>query len=160
MDRKNHLTIPHPDLPVPGQDEKSENIPDVYRYRPILISQVYANLFSNALKYTEEIIDHKGNPRKVITYGRKVMYNYYGPGRAAIKLNVFSTGRHLSLKDAESIYKDGFVGENSLIGQGTGHGLAFVKYVVELHGGQVGYESTAEGNNFFFILPLIRRHKN
>ena len=37
---------------------------------------------------------------------------------------------------------------------GTGHGLAFVKQVVEIHGGVAGYEATEEGNNFYFILPL------
>jgi signal transduction histidine kinase len=37
---------------------------------------------------------------------------------------------------------------------GTGHGLSFVKQVIEIHGGRVGREATAEGNNFFFVLPL------
>jgi signal transduction histidine kinase len=37
---------------------------------------------------------------------------------------------------------------------GTGHGLAFIQHVVELHGGIIGYEKTSEGNNFYFILPV------
>jgi signal transduction histidine kinase len=47
------------------------------------------------------------------------------------------------------------MGNNSFNDNSRGHGLAFVKYVVELHGGQVGYEPTPEGNNFFFVLPLL-----
>jgi signal transduction histidine kinase len=37
---------------------------------------------------------------------------------------------------------------------GPGQGVAFVKQVVEIHGGVAGYEATEEGNNFYFILPL------
>lgn len=120
-----------------------------------LISQVYANLFSNAVKYTETIIDHAGRPRKAIAYGRTILHDHFGLGQAGVKLNVFSTGRRLTVYDAKSIFIDGFKGENSLNHNSRGHGLAFIKYVVELHGGQVGYEPTPEGNNFFFILPLV-----
>ncbi len=120
-----------------------------------LLSQVYANLFSNALKYTEEITDHTQQPRKAIAYGRKILYNHFGPGRAGIKLNVFSTGHHLSDQESEVIFVNGFMGKNSFDQNSRGHGLAFVKYVVELHGGQTGYEPTVEGNNFFFILPIF-----
>ncbi len=120
-----------------------------------LLAQVYANLFSNAVKYTEEIITREGRKRKALTYGRKVIRNYFGAGIDGIKLNVFSTGSHLSAEDAARIYQDGFKGTNSQNRGGSGHGLSFVKQVVEIHGGQVGYEPTEQGNNFYFILPLL-----
>jgi signal transduction histidine kinase len=119
-----------------------------------LLSQVYANYFSNAVKYTEVIIDHAGRPRKAIAYGRRVLPDYFGPGMSGIKFNVFSTGPHLDSEDAAGIYTEGFRGKNSLRQAGTGHGLTFVKQVVEMHGGEAGYEATEEGNNFFFILPV------
>lgn len=119
-----------------------------------LLSQVYANFFSNAVKYTEEIIDHAGKPRKSLAYGRSVLPDYFGPGRWGIKFNVFSTGRHLDSEDAVSIFKEGYRGKNITLQSGSGHGLTFVKQVVEMHGGEVGYEATTEGNNFFFILPI------
>ena len=122
-----------------------------------LLSQVYANLFSNAVKYTEEVVSHTGKPRKLMAYGRKVLYNHFGPGRAGIKLNVFSTGPHLSDNEAKSVFKDGYRGDNSFGKQSSGHGLAFVKYVVELHAGEVGYEPTVEGNNYYFILPVFSK---
>jgi signal transduction histidine kinase len=119
-----------------------------------LLSQVYANLFSNAVKYTDEVADRRGNRKRAMAYGREFMHDFFGPGKDAIKFNVFTTGRHLSPEEAGSIYKEGFRGERGKEEPGTGHGLAFVKHVVEIHGGMVGYEPTEEGNNFYFILPL------
>jgi signal transduction histidine kinase len=119
-----------------------------------LLAQVYANLFSNAVKYAEEIIDHRGLPRKAVTYGRDIIRGYFGPGQDAIKFNVFTTGRHLSPAEATLIFVDGYRREESLRKPGTGHGLSFLKQVIEVHGGRVGYEATQEGNNFYFVLPL------
>jgi len=119
-----------------------------------LLSQVYANLFSNAVKYTTTIIDESGNPKKAVAYGHMVLDDYYGPGKPAIKLNVFTTGAHLSPREVEHIFTDGFQGRNKTGSHSCGHGLSFVKYVIELHGGVVGYEPTKEGNNFYFILPM------
>jgi signal transduction histidine kinase len=122
-----------------------------------LLSQVYANLFSNVVKYTETVIDHHGQPRKAVAYGRTILPDHFGPGRAGIKLNVFSTGHPLPDEESANIFKDGFMGAsaNGATENSRGHGLAFIKYVVELHGGHVGYEFTQEGNNFYFILPFI-----
>lgn len=120
-----------------------------------LLSQVYANLFSNAVKYTEEIIDEHGNPRKAVAYGREILNDYFGPGRQGIKFNVFTTGVHLSPDDAARAFEEGKRGGNSSGKPGTGHGLSFIQHVIELHGGEVGYEATPQGNNFFFILPLL-----
>jgi hypothetical protein len=119
-----------------------------------LLAQVYANLFSNAVKYTEEIIDYRGRSRKAVTYGREIIRNYFGKGKDAIKFNVFTTGRHLSPVEADLIFVDGFRLEHSRTQPGTGHGLSFLKQVIEVHGGSVGLEATDEGNNFYFVLPL------
>ncbi|MFH1218072.1 MAG: ATP-binding protein [Pseudomonadota bacterium] len=134
------------------EDMVSEQIP--LRVDIGLLAQVYANFFSNAVKYTEEISDHDGRPRKAIAYGRRVLPDYFGPGRPGVKFNVFSTGHHLDQDDTHGIFHEGYRGKNSVLHSGTGHGLTFVKQVVEMHGGEAGYEPTLEGNNFFFILPL------
>ena len=119
-----------------------------------LLAQVYANLFSNAVKYTEEIIDHKGGPRKVVAYGREIIDDYFGPNQRGAKFNVFTTGQHLSQDEMLAVFSEGFRGPNSQNKPGTGHGLSFIKHVIELHGGQVGYEATGQGNNFYFVIPL------
>lgn len=120
-----------------------------------LLSQVYANLFSNAAKYTKEIIDHAGRPRKAMAYGREVVENFNRAGqKKGIKFNVFTTGPHMTVEEGNLLFQEGMRGDDSLNIPGTGHGLSFIRLVIEMHGGRVGYEPTPEGNNFYFILPI------
>jgi len=119
-----------------------------------LLAQVYANFFSNGVKYTGEIVRNDGSRRKALAYGREICGDFFGPGKDGIKFNVFTTGDHLGESELNRIFEDGFRGSNSAKSSGTGHGLSFIKQVVEIHGGRVGCESVEEGNNFFFVLPL------
>lgn len=119
-----------------------------------LLAQVYANLFSNAAKYTKEIIDHAGRPRKAMAYGREIVENALRAGQKGIKFNVFTTGPRLSEEQGNKLFLEGIRGDDSGNIPGTGHGLSFIRHVIEMHGGRVGHESTPEGNNFYFILPL------
>ncbi len=130
-------------------DEEIEAVADVG-----LISQVYANFFSNAVKYAREITDNEGRRRKFLAYGWRREKEAFGPGRDGIKLNVFTSGQPLSKETIERIFEEGTRGENSTEEYGTGHGLYFVREVVSLHGGVAGCEAAPYGNNFFFILPL------
>jgi len=118
-----------------------------------LMAQVYANLFSNALKYTEEVTTDTGERKKYVSYGHEIIKDYFGPGKDGIKYNVFSTGPHIPHEESGRIFEDEYRGSNVQNRPGTGHGLAFIKTAVELHGGIVGYEPTQYGNNFFLILP-------
>jgi signal transduction histidine kinase len=116
-----------------------------------LMAQVYANLFSNAVKYTRT--DHEG--RRYLSYGREVHRDFFGPGKDGIKFNVFTTGPHIPPEDVPRIFEEGYRGSNIEKEVGTGRGLYFVRNVIETHGGMVGYEPTHEGNNFYFVLPLV-----
>ena len=118
-----------------------------------LIAQVYANLFSNALKYTEEVITETGEKKKYMSYGREIVKDFFGPGRGGLKYNVFSTGPHINPEEREKIFEDEYRGSNAMNRPGTGHGLTFIKNAVEIHGGAAGYEAVQYGNNFYFILP-------
>ncbi|HEX8947987.1 MAG TPA: ATP-binding protein [Dissulfurispiraceae bacterium] len=118
-----------------------------------LISQVFSNLFSNALKYTQEVTTDWGEKKKYISYGREAMRDFFGPGRNGVKYNVFSTGPHIRPEERQRIFEEEFRGSNVAGRPGTGHGLAFIKNAIEIHGGVVGYEGTQYGNNFYFILP-------
>ncbi len=115
-----------------------------------LMAQVYANLFSNAVKYTRR--NEEG--RKYMAYGRDLLKDYFGPGKDGVKLSVFSTGPHIPPEDVPHIFDEGYRGTNAGGEVGTGRGLFFVRSVVETHGGEVGYEATPGGNNFYFVLPL------
>ncbi|WP_319549740.1 HAMP domain-containing sensor histidine kinase [Desulfogranum marinum] len=119
-----------------------------------LLAQVYANLFSNAAKYTREIVDDNGVPRKAMAYGREILDNYPEPGHTSIKFNVFTTGPCMDPEDGNNLFQEGVRGADSKKIPGTGHGLSFIRHVVEMHGGEAGYEPTSQGNNFYFILPL------
>ncbi len=119
-----------------------------------LLAQVYANLFSNAAKYTREIIDHRGQRRKAVAYGRERVDDFPCPGQRGIKFNVFTTGPTLNPEEGARLFSEGTRGEDDGDAPGSGHGLSFIRHVVEMHGGTVGHEATAEGNNFYFILPL------
>jgi signal transduction histidine kinase len=118
-----------------------------------LISQVYANLFSNAVKYAQQAIDDTGRPRKFLSYGWEVLKEYFGPGRDGLKFNVFNTGPQIPPEEAAKLFAEGFRGSNAKGEYGTGHGLYFIREVVKMHGGVAGYEPTPIGNNFYFILP-------
>ncbi len=137
-------------------DDKFGGLPDEEIISVVdvgLVTQVYANLFSNALKYTEEIATGSGERKKYMAYGREIIRDYFGPGRDGVKYNVFSTGPHIEPDEREKIFEEGYRGSNSASKPGTGHGLTFVKNAVEIHGGMVGYEATQYGNNFYFVFP-------
>jgi signal transduction histidine kinase len=118
-----------------------------------LISQVYANLFSNALKYVGRTTGEDGRSKKAVCYGRQRLKDYFGPGKNGIKYNVFTTGRQIPEAEREKVFHEGYRGAGAMGRPGTGHGLAFVKNAVELHSGVTGYEPVPGGNNFYFILP-------
>lgn len=137
-------------------DDRLSGIPDEDIITVVdvgIMAQVYANFFSNVLKYTREVVTETGETKKYITYGRQVLKDYFGPSKNGIKYNVFNTGPHIPPEEREKIFGEGSRGSNALDTPGTGHGLAFVKNGVEMHSGVVGYEATTYGNNFYFILP-------
>lgn len=118
-----------------------------------LISQAYANLFSNAVKYTREVKDKKGKPEKYISLKMEVITDFFGEGKPGVKLNMLSTGIPISEEDREGLFKEGYRGKNTEDEYGTGHGLQFIREVVEMHNGVVGFEARPDGNEFYFVLP-------
>lgn len=128
-------------------DQTTEAVVDIG-----LISQVFANFMSNAIKYARPV-NYGGSTRKFIAYGQEYIHQAFGPEQHGVKINLFSTGRPIDPADSCRIFEEGYRGTNARGERGTGHGLHFVKEVVELHGGRVGCESNNMGNNFYFILP-------
>ncbi len=123
-----------------------------------LIAQVYANFFSNAIKYTEEATLPDGRTGKFVSYGWEILKDYYMKDKPAIKLWVTSSGRPLDLEDPMSVFQPGFRADNVARESGTGRGLYFVRQVVELHDGSVGYRHNDYGNEFYFILPFEQEY--
>ncbi len=121
-----------------------------------LISQVFDNFFSNAVKYTREIVDYLGHKVKFVSCGRKVLKDYFGQGIDGVQFTVFTTGPPLSKEEAARVFEEGYRGRGMGIELGSGHGLSFVKHVIEIHGGVVGCKPQKNGNLFYFIIPKKR----
>jgi signal transduction histidine kinase len=119
-----------------------------------LISQVFDNFLGNAVKYTQEVVNEQGGKMKFISYNRRILRNHFGEGVHGVKFSFFTTGKPISGEELEHLFEEGFRSKAAGAERGTGHGLHFVRNVVEIHGGQVGCTPQRYGNDFFFILPL------
>ncbi|MEM5786427.1 MAG: HAMP domain-containing sensor histidine kinase [Syntrophobacteraceae bacterium] len=143
---KRHITL----------DYRLENVPDEQVTLFVdkgLISQVFDNFFSNALKYTEEVTDQFGHRIKLFSINRQILQGFFSGNKPGVRFNFFTTGKPLTVDQAARIFEEGFrVG--SAPEAGSGHGLHFVKNVIEIHGGQVGCEPQMYGNVVCFILPF------
>ncbi|MEF2230975.1 MAG: HAMP domain-containing sensor histidine kinase [Pseudodesulfovibrio sp.] len=122
-----------------------------------LISQVFANLISNAVKYTEPATLPDGRTGKFVSYGWRIVPDALGPGKPGVRLWLTSTGRPLDLANPMDVFRPGFRADNVARERGTGRGLYFCRQVVELHGGSVGYSHNDCGNEFYLILPYERQ---
>lgn len=108
-----------------------------------LMQKVIGNLLSNALKYTE--------PDK----GRIVLSVASENGCAVIRVE--DNGIGMAPDQLEQIFKR-FYQVDSTHG-GSGIGLALTKGLVELHGGEIGVQSSEhQGSVFTVRLPLGRDH--
>ncbi len=119
-----------------------------------LISQVFDNIISNAIKYTREVEDQLGNKIKIFSCNRDIIQNYFSEGTHGLRFTFFTTGIPLNEEDAKKIFEGGYRANSGMKEMGTGHGLNFVKNVVEVHGGVFGCEPQKYGNLIYFILPL------
>lgn len=119
-----------------------------------LMAQVAANLFSNAAKYTEAVAEPSGKKKKKIDCHVTALNNFFGHGHHGVRFSLFTSGKPIEQSDAVHVFDEGFrlVDDRSV--RGTGHGLHFVRNVVEVHGGVVGHNAEKLGNEFYFVIPV------
>lgn len=118
-----------------------------------LSAQVFANLLSNALKYCRPALDKDGTDRKYISYGIEVLRQEPPETRSALKFTLFNSGTPISQKDGILIFEDGYKRSQDHDIEGSGHGLHFVKHIVQLHEGYAGCTPRENGNEFYIVLP-------
>ncbi|MBX9693255.1 MAG: HAMP domain-containing histidine kinase [Cyanobacteria bacterium] len=109
------------------------------------IIQVFQNLLGNAVKYAP--------PSSSLDIKSRMRSHY-------MEIEIIDQGKGIPIDQQEKIFdrfhqvKD----EQGKAVAGTGLGLAFCKQIVDLHGGQIGVESTVgTGSTFWLLLPLAHR---
>lgn len=106
------------------------------------ITQVFTNLLSNALKFTDQ-----GSIEMIISENEHV-----------VECCVLDTGKGISQEDLPRVFSK-FEQFNREFGpgeKGTGLGLAISKGIVETHQGQIRVESAlSKGAQFIFTLPKV-----
>lgn len=110
-----------------------------------LLAQVFANLFSNALKYTDDPEDSN--------YGHRRLSCSVQAVKDGVRFSIATTGAPIPEDVGQQLFNPGVRGRDAEKVEGTGHGLFFVKQIVELHGGYVWHSPTPDGNEFHFVLP-------
>lgn len=105
------------------------------------IEQVIYNILTNAVKYTGD---------KCTIFVNMVRLN------KKIKIEIENEGEHIEKEELEKIWDKFYKVDKSRSRKlgGTGIGLAVVKNIIVLHGGECGVENTERGVKFYFILPL------
>ncbi len=114
---------------------------------PNRLIQVFSNLISNAIKFTE-----KGS----------ITVKVYRKGRS-VRVDVTDTGIGISREDKTKIFKKFYQLKRGLVqqkGAGTGLGLSIAKEVVNLHRGSIGLVSdVGKGSTFWFTIPITPKMK-
>jgi signal transduction histidine kinase len=120
--------------------EVEPNLPSV-KAAPDHIKQLWTNLISNAIKYTEPggivVVTLDQNPNYVVG-------------------TVRDTGIGMSREQIAHLFEEFYRTEEAkaMERQGTGLGLSIVKRIVESYGGRIWVESEkGKGSKFSFALP-------
>jgi signal transduction histidine kinase len=116
-----------------------ENLPELYLDKSRIL-QIMLNLLSNAYKYTKE-----GGATVEVMQDEQWVY-----------VAVIDTGVGMKEADQASLFGRFFRASDRVVQQagGTGLGLSITKGLVELHGGQLAFESQyGVGTTFKIILP-------
>ncbi len=133
------------DRPIRFVAEIAGNVPEAMMGDVARINQVLLNLLGNAQKFTEN-----GEIKLVMTAE-------CAGGRWSVYLELSDTGRGISPAAQAFLFKPFEQGDlsGSLRIAGTGLGLAISRGLVELMGGEIGFESEpGKGSRFFFTIPL------
>lgn len=131
-----------------------QNLPDLF-VDERRIRQVLINLLNNAVKFTPEggsITLEVGRHKRLDSHAEESNVDL----KEFLEIKVIDTGIGIAAEDIQRLFKPFIQIDSALNRQydGTGLGLALVKQLVELHGGQVGLTSElGVGSCFSISLP-------
>jgi signal transduction histidine kinase/DNA-binding response OmpR family regulator/putative methionine-R-sulfoxide reductase with GAF domain len=133
------------DKPIQLEHIIPPDLPQV-RADPTRLRQVILNLLSNAAKFTEKgTITVEVETQPVETDHNEII------------VKVIDTGIGIAPEDQKNLFQPFTQVDGSATRKtgGSGLGLSISRLLVEIHGGQMGVESTVgEGSCFYFSLPL------
>jgi signal transduction histidine kinase len=115
------------------------------------ITQILANLLTNAHKYTPA-----EGEISITAVKTSNLWDSKGPPEV-VRLAVHDTGFGISPKDQEKIFQKFFRSEEQNIREspGTGLGLNITRHLVEMQGGRIWFESEqGKGTTFYFTIPV------
>jgi signal transduction histidine kinase len=118
--------------------EDFQNLPLAIVGDAKLLFQAFSNLLSNAIKYSSEAVQVHIAARQ---------------DRATTNVVIRDEGLGIPREDIENLFDRYYRGGNVSGITGTGVGLYLAKTVVQLHGGEIGVEST-EGVGSVFTVTL------
>jgi len=145
----------YPDVAYEFALEVADDTPPVWGNRQWL-SQVFANLLDNAVKFSP-------NGGKITVAIRPVSFRFRGSPeddlpQPAVQASVADQGIGIPADQIERIWERFFQVDGTLQRRfgGMGLGLAIVRNIIEAHGGTVWAESTVGvGSTFHFVLPTM-----
>ena len=133
------LTLLTPEIHSRGAEVQVAELPELCG-EETLISALFTNLLSNALKY---------GPRT----GGRILVDATLQS-AGWRFSVRSQGPAIPVADRERIFEPYHRGRGERRARGAGLGLTICRQIVERHGGQIGISTANDGDNrFSFTLP-------
>ncbi|MEI6986989.1 MAG: ATP-binding protein [Rhodospirillaceae bacterium] len=123
----------------------SDDVPPAVTGDQTRVKQILYNLLSNAIKFTE-------NGSVTV----QMSTNWMAEGAVEILTKVVDTGIGIESSQRDKLFLEFSQADQSTTRRfgGTGLGLAITKILVELMGGQVGFESEHDhGATFWFTIP-------
>lgn len=113
------------------------------------VIQILTNLVSNAYKYTPD-----GGEIHIMVNGQTD-----SASSGCLTVSVRDTGVGISLEDQQKLFTKFFRADDPRVRDvpGTGLGLSITKSLVEIHGGEIWFQSEPDcGTTFTFTLPIAR----